>query len=45
MKNKIEFQNVKEILDKTVTKNGTGSHISVPLKYLNKKVKVVVFNE
>jgi putative transposon-encoded protein len=31
-----------EILEKTVTKFGTGAHIILPKKYANKKVKIIV---
>jgi putative transposon-encoded protein len=31
-----------EILEKTVTKFGTGAHVVLPKKYANKKIKIII---
>jgi len=44
---KMEFadKDIVEILNRPVRKVGTGCHVIVPKKYLNKTVKIVVLKE
>ena len=42
---KIEIEDVEEVVDGTVDSYNTSTRISIPKKYANRKVKIVVLKE
>jgi len=42
---KVEIDNVEEILDGTVESYATSTRVSIPKKYANRKVKIIVLKE